>query len=74
MKPHSMSREVAEDLITRLLALEFADDDERENEVIESLQRGLACPHVITLMFHTTPELTPSEVVDQALAYEPISL
>ncbi|MFF1657642.1 e9imm peptide [Streptomyces sp. NPDC058255] len=74
MTHRSMSREAAEDLIQRLLDLEFVEDEEREGEVIAALQRGLVCPDIITLIYHTTPELTPTEIVDQAMAYEPIAL
>ncbi len=69
-----MSPAEAEDLIQRLLSLEFVEDEERECEVIASLERGLVCPHTITLIYHTTPELSPAEIVDRAMAYKPIAL
>ncbi|MFF4794919.1 hypothetical protein ACFY2M_35390 [Streptomyces sp. NPDC001276] len=71
MKQTHMDRDQAEDLIQRLLDLEFADDDDEEGEVIDALTRGLVCPHILTLIYHTTPELPVSEIVDRALACQP---
>ncbi|MGW4822763.1 hypothetical protein ACWEP4_28160 [Streptomyces sp. NPDC004227] len=69
MKQTHMDRDQAEDLIQRLLDLEFADDE--EGEVIDALMRGLVCHHILTLIYHTTPELPVSEIVDRALACQP---
>ena len=64
-------REHAEELIQRILDLDFVDDEEAEGEVLDVLERGLGCPHVITLIYHTTPELSVTEIVDRALACRP---
>ncbi|MFD6327921.1 hypothetical protein ACFWOL_35130 [Streptomyces sp. NPDC058442] len=69
MKQTHMNRDQAEGLIQRLLDLEFADDE--EGEVIDVLTRGLVCPHIVTLIYHTTPELPVSEIVDRAIACQP---
>ncbi|MFF4829222.1 hypothetical protein [Streptomyces sp. NPDC001312] len=71
MKQTHMNRDQAEDLIQRLLDLEFADDEDEEGEVIETLTRGLVCPHIVTLIYRTTPELPVFEIVDRALACQP---
>lgn len=65
-------RERALDLIARVL-------DPAEPEVllgrrIRELEILLGCPHVTDLIFWATPELSPSEVIDRALAYRPFAL
>ncbi|MGW6411054.1 e9imm peptide [Streptomyces vinaceus] len=49
-----------------------AEDD----SIIEALQRGLRCPHIIDYIFHPGPgpEPTAEQVVDRAMAYRPITL
>ncbi|MEV4654805.1 hypothetical protein [Micromonospora sp. NPDC049301] len=41
---------------------------------VEELVRILGCPHITDYMFHHTPHLTDEEVIEKALAYEPIAL
>jgi hypothetical protein len=35
------------------------------------LKRGLGCEHITDLIFFADPELSPSEIVDKALACQP---
>ncbi|MFI5490863.1 hypothetical protein [Micromonospora echinaurantiaca] len=48
--------------------------DEEVGTKVDELERILKCPHVTTYMFHHTPHLTDEEVIEKALAYEPIAL
>jgi hypothetical protein len=71
MKRTYLGREEAEDLIGRITNLEFVEDDETEYRQLELLKRGLGCEHITDLIFFADPELSPSEIVDKALARQP---
>ncbi|MFF1338118.1 e9imm peptide [Streptomyces sp. NPDC058290] len=71
-----MTREEAVHLVQLLMdggtSCEAAEDD----SIIEALQLGLRCPHIIDYIFHPAPgpEPTAEQVVDRAMAYRPITL
>lgn len=67
-----MSREEALSLVRRLLdGAEEAEGD----EILDALERGLACPHVGDYIYWSTdPDSDPEQIVDRALAYRPIAL
>ncbi|MFD7934484.1 e9imm peptide [Streptomyces sp. NPDC059755] len=71
-----MSRAEAIALVQRVMDPGCASDDEVAGW-LDRLDRALACPsgHVSDLIFWPPErELSPGEVVDQALAYRPIAL
>ncbi|KPI31780.1 bacteriocin immunity protein [Streptomyces sp. NPDC048253] len=71
-----MSRAEAIALVQRVMDPGCASDDEVA-AWLDRLDRALACPsgHVSDLIFWPPErELSPDEVVDQALAYRPIAL
>ncbi|WP_371624765.1 e9imm peptide [Streptomyces sp. NBC_01116] len=67
-----MSREEALSLVRRLLdGAEEAEGD----EILDALERGLACPHVSDYIYWSPdPDPDPEQIVDRALAYRPIAL
>ncbi|MEF9882704.1 e9imm peptide [Streptomyces sp. P9-A4] len=68
-----MSREEAIPLVERLMGAEASEDE--SSEILATLERGLACPHISDYIFWgPDPELTPEKVVDRAMAYKPIAL
>ncbi|MFE7713306.1 e9imm peptide [Streptomyces sp. NPDC057486] len=68
-----MTREQAIPLVERLMSPETPEEE--FSEILASLERGLACPHILNYAFwDPDPELTPEKVVDRALAYKPIAL
>ncbi|MER7748046.1 e9imm peptide [Streptomyces bacillaris] len=69
-----MSRDEAVLLVRRLLDADTAGEAETD-EILESLQRGLACPHVGDYIYwDNDPEPSAERIVDRALAYKPIAL
>ncbi|MFJ9109602.1 e9imm peptide [Streptomyces sp. NPDC102283] len=67
-----MSREEALSLVRRLLnGAEEAEGD----EILDALERGLACPHVSDYIYWSPDrDPDPEQIVDRALAYRPIAL
>ena len=71
-----MSRADAVVLVQRIMHADYTSDDEVDHW-LDRLDRALACPsgHVSDLIFWPLErELSADEVVDQALAYRPITL
>ncbi|MFF8603848.1 e9imm peptide [Streptomyces sp. NPDC015245] len=68
-----MTREEAIPLVERLMNPETPGEE--SSELLATLERGLACPHISDCIFwDPDPELTPEKVVDKAMAYKPIAL
>ncbi|MER5700578.1 e9imm peptide [Micromonospora sp. NPDC020750] len=70
--PPKLTRDEAIVLVERIMSLGYADDAELD-DLLDRLERGLVCPDVADMIF-SVPELTAAEVVDRALAYEPIEM
>jgi hypothetical protein len=69
-----MSREEAIPLVQRLMEADSATEAEAV-ELLDALERGLACPHVSDYIFWSSdPDLTAEKVVDRAMAYKAIAL
>ncbi|TYC25791.1 e9imm peptide [Micromonospora sp. MP36] len=70
-----LTRDEAIALVERIMRGDYADDAEA-NGWLDQLDRDLVCPggSVSGLIFWTAPELTAAEVVDRALAYQPIEM
>ncbi|MET9587668.1 e9imm peptide [Streptomyces sp. NPDC006539] len=69
-----MSREEALPLVQRLLTGDLASEAEGD-EILDALERGLACPHVSDYIYwDADPDLNAERIVDRALAYKPIAL
>ncbi|MER5384445.1 e9imm peptide [Streptomyces sp. NPDC002688] len=76
MSAVKMGRAEAVALVQRIMQADYASDDE-VNGWLDKLDRALACPsgHISDLIFWPPErELSADEVVDQALAYRPITL
>ena len=68
-----LTRDEAIALVERIMSLDYADDDEL-GCWLDRLERDLVYPRVSELIFFVDPELTAAEVVDRALAYQPIEM
>ncbi|MDX3379573.1 e9imm peptide [Streptomyces sp. ME02-6991-2A] len=69
-----MSREEALLLVQRLLNADDVGEAEGD-EIVEALERGLACPHISDYIYwDADPEPNAERIVDRALAYKPIAL
>ena len=75
MKPTSMSRDDAIRLVQRVMDGDYETESESA-ALLDALEHGLVCPHITDLIFWPPgrKELTATEVVDRALAYEPFAL
>ncbi|MFJ8009963.1 e9imm peptide [Streptomyces fagopyri] len=76
MSAEEMSRAKAVALVQRIMQADYASDDE-VGGWLDRLDISLACPsgHVSDLIFWPPErELSADGVVDQALAYRPITL
>lgn len=52
-----------------------ATSEEEFSEILASLERGLACPHISDYVFWCLErELTPEKVIERAMAYKPVAL
>lgn len=68
-----MTREEAIPLVERLMTPETPEEE--SSEILATLERGLACPHISDYIFwDPDAELTPGKVVDRVMAYKPIAL
>lgn len=68
-----MTRGEAIPLVERLMAPETPEEE--SSQILATLERGLACPHISDYIFwDPAPELTPEKVVDRVMAYKPIVL
>jgi len=70
-----LTRDEAIALVERIMSVDYADDGELGGW-LDQLERDLACPggYVSNLIYWSDPELTAAEVVDRALAYQPIQM
>ncbi|WP_269855255.1 e9imm peptide [Streptomyces sp. RPT161] len=76
MRAVELSRAEAVALVHRIMEADYGSEDE-VNDRLDRLDRALVCPagHVSGLVFWSTErQLSAEEVVDQALAYQPIAL
>ncbi|MFD4000688.1 e9imm peptide [Streptomyces rubiginosohelvolus] len=71
-----MSRDEALLLVRRLLNDSGETGEAEAGEILDALERGLACPHISDYIYWSLPDSdpTPEEIVDRALAYRPIAL
>ncbi|MCM0674102.1 e9imm peptide [Micromonospora phytophila] len=69
----NLTRDEAIALVERIMSGDHADDAEVDSW-LDQLMRDLVCPDISGLMFWTDPGLTAAEVVDRALAYQPIEM
>lgn len=69
-----MTRDEAIPLVQRLLDVDTSDEAE-DAEILDTLERGLVCPHISDYIYwDPDPELSAEKVVDRALAYKTIAL
>ncbi len=70
-----MTHEEAVHLV-QLLMNGGTTSEAEDDSIIEALQRGLRCPHIIDYIFHPAPgaEPTAEQVVHRAMVYRPIAL
>ncbi|MEU0960980.1 e9imm peptide [Micromonospora aurantiaca] len=70
-----LTRDEAIALVERIMSVDYADDGELGGW-LNQLERDLVCPggYVSNLIYWSDPELTAAEVVDRALAYQPIQM
>ena len=74
MPPAKLDRQQMIAVIEQLQNGEFESDEEL-TPVLESLIQSTGNPHVPDLIFHPKgPELTPEQVIDEALRYRPLEL
>ncbi|KFK89881.1 hypothetical protein IX27_02225 [Streptomyces sp. JS01] len=71
-----MSRDEALLLVRRLLNESGETGEAEADEILDALERGLACPHISDYIYWSLPDSdpTPEEIVDRALACRPIAL
>ncbi|MGW0643460.1 MULTISPECIES: bacteriocin immunity protein [Streptomyces] len=71
-----MSRGEALSLVRRLLNDPGDTSEAEADEILDALERGLACPHISDYIYWPPPsfEPTPEEIVERALAYRPTAL
>ncbi|MGY4899512.1 e9imm peptide [Micromonospora aurantiaca (nom. illeg.)] len=70
-----LTRDEAIALVERIMSVDYADEGELGGW-LNQLERDLVCPggYVSNLIYWSDPELTAAEVVDRALAYQPIQM
>ncbi len=69
----AMSRVELIELVRKIMAVEGTEKE--IDEMVDTLEANVLHPEVTDLMFYPEKEdVTPEEVVDQALAYKPILL
>ncbi|MEU4176973.1 e9imm peptide [Streptomyces sp. NPDC026589] len=69
-----MSRDEALSLVRHLLN---GADEAEADEILDALERGLACPHIADYIYWSPdpePDPSPEQIVDRALAYRPTAL
>lgn len=69
MKP---SKEGLIELVRKIMDVEGTEEE--IDSMIEVLQRSVPHPEVSNLIFFNETDLTPEQVVEQALSYKPIQL
>jgi hypothetical protein len=60
-------------LVGRLLAADYASEEERDR-LLTVLEKSVRDPNVSDLIFYPEREMTAEEIVDAALAYRPMQL
>lgn len=70
-----LTRDEAIALVERIMSVDYADEG-KLGGWLNQLERDLVCPggYVSNLIYWSDPELTAAEVVDRALAYQPIQM
>jgi hypothetical protein len=64
-----LTKEQLVDLVRKIMNLEFTE--EQLGEMIDLLSRN-TYPGVSDLIYYSKEQLTPGQIVDQALAYKPL--
>lgn len=67
-----MSRDELIELVERIMAGEGTESE--HDELVRLLEANVPHPRVVNLIYHSEPQLSAAEVVDEALAYRPIAL
>ena len=70
--PHRLERAELIALVERIVSVDGTEEEIQE--MLNVIRRSVPHPTVSDLIFHSTPALSPTQVVDQALAYQPIIL
>ena len=60
-------------VVQKLLNADYSSEDER-HQLLALIERNVRHPYVSDLIFYPEREMTAEEIVDTALAYEPIHL
>lgn len=68
----SLSRQQLIPLVTKIVNAEGTEEE--QDQWLETVVREVPHPQVSDLIFWNEPELTPEEIVDAALVYQPIVL
>jgi hypothetical protein len=68
----TMTRDELIALVERIIRVE--DSEEEIDHLIDVLMANVPDPAVTDLIYYHEPSLTPEEIVDKALAYQPIVL
>ncbi|MFJ9322228.1 e9imm peptide [Streptomyces globisporus] len=71
-----MSRDEALLLVRRLLNDSGETGEAEADEILDALERGLACPHISDYVYWPLLDSAPTSegIVERALAYRPIAL
>jgi hypothetical protein len=67
-----MSRDELVELVGKILACEGSEEELDEWQ--DLLEQNVPHPEVSDLMYYSDREMTPEEIVDEALSYRPIPL
>jgi hypothetical protein len=70
--PSPLSREELIEIVRKVMDCEGTEEE--IDGYIDILEENVPHPEVTDLIFYSQPELTPEEVVDQAMAYEKLLL
>ncbi|MFF2554852.1 hypothetical protein ACFVUS_27880 [Nocardia sp. NPDC058058] len=70
-----LNREQLIDLVGRLISRE-GGDEETQDRWMDQIESSVSDPNIVEYIYHdfSTPPLTPEQIVDKALAYQPIAL
>lgn len=70
-----LNREQLIELVGRLIRGE-GDDEETQDRWMSQIEASVPDPNVVGYIYHdfSTPPLTPEQIVDKAISYQPIAL
>jgi len=69
-----MDREQLIVLVTKIQNGEGTEQEQDQDHLLEQLEQNVPHPEVSNLIFWDKRELTAEQIVDEALAYQPIRL